>query len=240
MPAVTRSRGQTTLEEKGVSSSKPAPKRKAIASKEPTAKKQRTQPQKAVSEKPETSKDGNEDDGDDTLMINRAPVLELWASSVAHFLHPSLPWTTCLSIGSSVSTLAAISKGRAIGTMEVPDPGEQAEKRAKRAEQQSDLEEVHIMRSHLKLKGGNAVVGDKPKKGNEEALKKKFGDESYEKVKKVMSEALKSWNGKKEDLHERAFHMYEDFRPTVAAGQKGWGRKGTLRLKTIESAVEAG
>lgn len=179
-------------------------------------------------------------DSSDVIVINRAPVLELWASCVARTVYPSVSWETCLSAGGAISTITAISKGRSIGTMEKPDPGEEQEKREKRKEQadKEELEELEVMSFHLRLKDGQAMVGDKPKKAGEEALRKKYGGaEQYDKVKKAFEEALSSWKGREEELDKRAFHMYEDFRPSVQPGQAGWGRKGQLRLDTIREIV---
>lgn len=72
------------------------------------------------------------EEGDDVITINRAPVLELWASCVAQFLHPSISWDTCLSIGGAIATITAISKGRSIGKIDKPDPGDAQQKREER------------------------------------------------------------------------------------------------------------
>jgi hypothetical protein len=90
---------------------------------------------------------------------------------------------------------------------------------------------------HLKLTDGQALVGDKPKKANESALVKKFGEEAYERVKAAFTETLQLWTGQEEELNARAFHYYEDFRPTVPKGQKGWGRKGILNLQIVKDVV---
>ena len=37
-----------------------------------------------------------------------------------------------------------------------------------------------------------------------------------------------------EELDERAFSLYEKFRPKIASGQRGWGQKGTLDLGVIQ------
>ncbi|CAK1367815.1 hypothetical protein CB0940_11447 [Cercospora beticola] len=217
-------------------------KRKASTTKSTPAKKAKNAPTKQTKIEPES---GNldtkvEDDAEDeTVIINRAPVLELWGACITQTLHPSLAWSTCLSVGSAISTLAAISKGRSIGKIDKPDSTEQAAKQQKRKKEQVELEEVDVMSFHLKLKDGSAVVGDQPKKANEDTLKKKYGgDENYNKVRKAMLEALEGWKGKEEELSKRAFHMYEDFRPNIAPGQKGWGRKGELSLKSIRDTVE--
>ena len=74
----------------------------------------------------------------------------------------------------------------------------------------------------------------------EEALNKKFGEEQYEEAKKAFQEALEQWRGKEDELDRKAFHMYEDFRPSVPKGQKGWGKKGQLNLGSVKSAVAGG
>lgn len=181
-------------------------------------------------------------DAEDSIVMNRAPVLELWAACVTSFLYPEISWETSLSAGSAISTLCAISKGRAIGTIEKPDPAAAEKKREERQQRskRDELDELEVMGFHLKLKEGQALVGDKPKKANEAALVKKFGEEAYEKTKHAFEEALKSWSGQEEGLNAQAFHHYEDFRPTVPKGQKGWGRKGMLNLNAVRDAVSSG
>ncbi|KAF2209975.1 hypothetical protein CERZMDRAFT_100026 [Cercospora zeae-maydis SCOH1-5] len=216
-------------------------KRKTVTSKSTPSKRAKITPTKQVKIEPESGHLDTrvEHDVDDvTISINRAPVLELWGACITKTLHSSLAWSTCLSVGSAISTLAAISKGRSIGKIDKPDSTEQAAKQQKRKENQAELEEVDVMSFHLKLRDGSAMVGDQPKKENEEALKKKYGGEAeYNKVREAMLEALEEWKEKEEELSKRGFHMYEDFRPSVAAGQKGWGRKGELSLKRIRDAV---
>lgn len=178
---------------------------------------------------------------EDSILINRAPVLELWAASVASFLYSRISWETCLSAGSAISTLCAISKGRSIGTIEKPDPAAAEGKKKKRQHADSDsLEELEVMGFQLKLKDGQALVSDKPKKANEALLLKKFGDEAYEKVRSTFQDVLQAWKGQEDELDSRAFHCYEDFRPSVPKGQKGWGRKGVLSLQAVKDAVSSG
>ena len=87
-------------------------------------------------------------------------------------------------------------------------------------------------------KNGQAMVGGKPKKAGEEALMKKYGGSAqYERVKGTFQDALKGWKGEEEELDGRAFSYYEDFRPSIAPGQQGWGRKGHLNLETVKTVV---
>ena len=262
MAPTTRSQKQTTRSSSDSKTNKLPVKRKAPdASATASAKKSKPAANKADSEdKKKPSKDPTgselehepEDESmqnvteqkgatgaDENIIINRAPVLELWSACVTSFLHHRLSWDTCLSVGSAISGLAAISKGRSIGAIGQPDPIAQAEKRDKHASMEEDLDEVHVMTFSVKLRDGSALVGNKPKKGNEETIRKKYGG-SYDKVKKAMQDALMDWQGKQDELNSRAFHMYEEFRPSVAAGQKGWGRKGKLSLDTLKSSTATG
>ncbi len=77
-----------------------------------------------------------------------------------------------------------------------------------------------------------------PKKPNEEALRKKYGGaEQYDKARAAFQDALKTWKGREDELQKQAFGFYEDFRPSIPPGQKGWGRKGQLRLQTVRDVV---
>jgi hypothetical protein len=174
----------------------------------------------------------------DEIFINRAPVLQLWAATVTSFLYPKISWETSLSAGSAISTLCSISKGRAIGTIDKKDPST-AEKKKQRSKN-DQIDELEVMGFHLKLEGGHVLVGDKPKKADEQTLIRKFGEATYEQVKKTFQDSLQPWSGQEEKLNAQAFHHYEVFRPTVPKGQKGWGRKGNLNLQTVKDAVSPG
>lgn len=43
---------------------------------------------------------------------------------------------------------------------------------------------------------------------------------------------------KPEDIGKHCYHLYEQFRPTIASGQKGWGQKGQLDLVQIRQLAE--
>lgn len=219
---------------------KPAPKsntskkRKSTSSganevEKPTPKRSKTTPKSTASTHAATS--------DPKIIINRAPVLHLWSACVAHAVDPNLPWSTCLSAGSAVSTICAVAKGRSIGT--VPEKSE--EKTSQRKKKDQIGEDVQVMQFHLKLKDGLAVVGSegKGKPGGEEALRKKFGDKEYARTKEVFEEVLGNWEGEVEEVNKKAFGWYEAFRPDVSKGQKGWGRKGELDLEKVRRVVAA-
>jgi len=190
---------------------------------------------KISSSKSETKPPKDIDNNNDVIIINRAPVLHLWAASVTHLVHPELDWESSLSAGAAVSAICAVAKGRSIGTV----PEKDSEDKSRRKKEQ-DGEEIEVMHFRLRLKGRLCVVGseEKGKLGGEDALRKKFGEAEYEKVRGVFEEALESWKGEEEELNKRAFGMYEDFRPNVSKGQKGWGRKGELKIEKVRTVVK--
>jgi len=178
---------------------------------------------------------------DTSIIINRAPVLQLWAASVTHFLHRALPWSTCLSAGSAISTICAVAKGRSIGTInESKGNDEKKKKKLEAKEEQKDYDVLDVMHFKLKLKDGLALVGSegRGKPGSEGPLKSKFGENEYEAARKTFETALESWKGHEDELNQQAFGFYERFRPNTSSGQKGWGRKGELSLDKIIQVVK--
>lgn len=252
MPAITRSHGkQTKLDGTGAGSidamhrdhNKAPPKTGKRSNKRPADTDGGGEPtSKSAKKSKSASAGGPLDEDDNAITINRAPVLELWAASVAHILYPRASWETCLSAGGAIATITAISKGRSIGTIAKPEPGEAERKRRQRNDEGDEgLEELEVMSFNLRLDGsGHALVGDKPKRPNEGALRHKYGDDAYERAKTTFADALEAWKDRPDQLNDRAFRMYEDFRPTVPPGQKGWGRKGQLDLLTVKSVVGEG
>ncbi|KAI7504481.1 hypothetical protein KC367_g985 [Hortaea werneckii] len=253
MPAITRSATkQPKLEEiKGTETSDKGPnhtrKRKSLDFSTSTSKKrkgendhsQQEADNSASSDKSSTWHNNDDNEGQIAIIVNRAPVLELWASCLTRFIYPSVSWKTCLSVGGAISTITAVAKGRSIGTVEKPDPGKAEERRRERQQkaENEQLEDIEVMGFHLRLKDGQALVGDGPKPSNEGALSKKFGQDQYEMAKRAFQDALDSWKGRESELNREAFKMYEEFRPTVPPGQKGWGRKGQLNLESVKSAI---
>lgn len=68
-------------------------------------------------------------------------------------------------------------------------------------------------------------------------LQSKFGDDR-DRGRKAMQKLAKAFKPK--ELAEVAFHLYEQFRPAIREGVKGWGAKGDLDLGLIESLAERG
>jgi len=166
-----------------------------------------------------------------TISINRAPVLTLWAAVVAERL--GFDREEALTLGRAVAGLNAYSKGVSLGLF-TPAPKEVREKKKKLRPKETitvDLLQRAVPAVHTK-DGLRALTKNKPDKPEsvERYLESKFGD-ALKDVRAVMQQLAKSRTPKK--LSGEAYQLYEQFRPSVPAGTRGWGGKGTLDLKTI-------
>ena len=82
--------------------------------------------------------------------------------------------------------------------------------------------------------GIRAVIKNKPieSKSVEQYLESKFG-ESLGTARSAMRDLAKAF--RPEQLSKNAFSLYEEFRPAIPEGVKGWGAKGNLDIDRIQS-----
>ena len=161
----------------------------------------------------------------DSILVNRAAVLTLWAAVVAERL--GYDRDTALTLGRAVAGLNAQSKGRRLGIYAEPAPEIAAHKAPARAAPKI----VYLLGRGVTVtrtrEGMRAVV--KGRVENPESvkryLKEKFG-ESLPPVQSAMRALAKAHPP--ERLVEIAFNLYEEFRPAIPSGTKGWGAKGKL------------
>ncbi len=174
----------------------------------------------------------------ETVTVNRAPVLTLWAAIVAERL--GFEHEEALTLGKSVAGLTAQSKGQRLGIF-TPSPAEVRRKRAEKAREAGVFSVALLGRAVpvLQTDEGLRAVGKDQKpvtpESVEKYLKSKFG-EALPQVRAAMVKLAKARSP--ERLAEEAFRLYEQFRPEVPAGESGWGAKGTLSLKKIEALAE--
>jgi hypothetical protein len=168
----------------------------------------------------------------DTLMINRAPVLTLWAAVVAERL--GFDTSEALTLGRALAGLNAQSKGRRLGIFEPH------EEKAKKARQKDHGERflVEICGRPVPAintpAGIRAVAGGRPIDPESVAdyLEGKFG-EHLAPVRKAMKKLARGYTPA--GLAAAAYSLYERFRPIIPAGKQGWGAKGSLDMKRISS-----
>jgi len=169
---------------------------------------------------------------DDSIQINRAPVLTLWAATVAERL--GFAHDEALSLGKAVAGLNAQSKGRHLGIYK-PVPQELKKARARKRGEEFFIEICGRAVPAINTPDGvRAVNKDRPvdPKPVERYLGSKFGD-SLAPAHAAMRELAKSFPP--EQLSQIAFTLYEQFRPAIPAGVTGWGAKGNLDLARIRS-----
>ena len=166
------------------------------------------------------------------ILINRAPVLTLWATTVAERL--GFDQDEALSLGKAVAGLTAQSKGRRLG---IYKPVPQGIKKA-RARKRGEEFLIEICGRQVPAinttDGVRAVIKDKPieAKSVERYLQSKFG-ESLGTARKAMRDLAKAFQP--EQLLENGFRLYEKFRPAIPEGVTGWGAKGKLEIDRIRS-----
>jgi hypothetical protein len=164
------------------------------------------------------------------ILINRAPVLTLWAAVVAERL--GFKHDEALSLGKALAGLNAQSKGRRLGIFK-PTP-----KELRKVHEQERGEEfwVDLLGRALAAvntdQGVRAVIKSKPiePEGVENYLESKFGDALPE-VRAAMKELANA--SEPDELAQRGFSLYEQFRPVIPEGVRGWGAKAELDLGLI-------
>ena len=171
-----------------------------------------------------------------TVTINRAPVLTLWAAVVAERL--GFNHDEALTLGKAVAGLNAYAKGVRLGIYE-PTPKDVAEQRKK----MKHGEELHVDLLHRAVpvtrtpEGLRALAKDKPvsPESVERYLEGKFGS-SLEAVTRSMAKLARSL--RPQELAVKAYKLYEEFRPAIPEGTRGWGASGVLDLDAIEALAK--
>lgn len=167
-----------------------------------------------------------------TVTINRAPVLTLWAGVVAERL--GFDRNEALTLGKAVAGLNAQAKGRRLGIFK---PGKEKGKkgRGRKRGEEFWIDICGRPVPAVETKDGvRAVVKDKviDPASVADYLDGKFRDD-LDDVRDAMWALAKSM--KPEDLADRAYGLYEKFRPKIPQGKRGWGAKGDLDLEFIRA-----
>lgn len=165
------------------------------------------------------------------LKINRAPVLTLWAAVVAERL--GFRRAEALTLGRAVAGLNAYSKGRSLGLFQPS--------RKKVSEQRRKLDKGHTVKVDLL---GRAVPARREDDGLRALSKgRPISPESVERYldgkfedaladsRKAMRELAGAYSPA--ELRDVAYDLYEQFRPDIPSGKKGWGAEGRLSLDAI-------
>lgn len=171
----------------------------------------------------------------DSVKINRAPVMTLWAAVVAERL--GYDADTALTLGKAVSGLNAQSKGQRLGIYD-SDSGDEEDRQAERDRQPDEQYTVGLLGRAVPVvdtKDGVRAVKDGRADDPESVrryLKNKFG-EALPQVTEEMRALAEHFPV--EELKRRAYSLYAEFRPEVPEGTRGWGAKGILDLEKMRA-----
>lgn len=171
-----------------------------------------------------------------TIEINRAPVLTLWAAVVAERL--GFDADEALTLGKTLAGLNAQAKGAA---WESSGPaGRRSGRREKKPGEELRVDLLgRAVPATTTDAGIRAVNRDRivEPESVQRYLEGKFG-EDLSAAKAAMAELAAALDA--DDLADRAFSLYEQFRPQIPSGRRGWGAKGPLDLDQIRSLAPAG
>ena len=139
-----------------------------------------------------------------------------------------------ITLGRAVAGSSARVKARAIGLEEKREDGG-----VRDAAKPVPRQTVHLLGRDLPVVEQNgsayALDHDKPAapRPARAYVEKAFGEHlpAVRRAMEALADALPP-----EELNRIGFRLYEHFRPEVPAGAAGWGKKGVLDLKLIESA----
>jgi hypothetical protein len=168
-----------------------------------------------------------------TIKINRAPVLTLWAAIVAERL--GFDREEALTLGRAVAGYTAQAKGQTLG---IYHPKESEEQPSREAE--SALVFVNLMGRALPAlrTAGGVRAAEKDKPADPDSVRRylasKFGDHLVA-VERALRELAAAFTP--ETLDEKAYGLYERFRPQVPRGKPGWGVAGELDLDRVRALV---
>lgn len=170
-----------------------------------------------------------------TIKINRAPVLTLWGVIVAERL--GYQHDEALTLGKALAGLNAQSKGRSLGIFSPAEAELEAEISKKTKERELGktimVEVVGRMIPAIQTEHGlrAAVNGEEiDPKSVARYLEKKFGAELGE-VQAALETLAQAYTPP--ELKQRAYKLYEQFRPGIPEGVRGWGAAGELNLEHI-------
>jgi hypothetical protein len=172
-----------------------------------------------------------------SVIINRAPVLTLWAAVVAEML--GFDYDEALTLGRGVAGLNAYSKGLALGLFQ-PTPKAVREQRQKlRKDEVVTIDLLnHAVPAKYTDEGLRALSNDRPisPESVKRYLESKFGD-AFDEVYDTMKGLAKSLTPS--ELAQKAYPLYEKFRPEIPSGKRGWGASGKLDLDVLRGMARS-
>jgi hypothetical protein len=185
-----------------------------------------------ASAKTESKSDAGDSDTVRSVMINRAPVLTLWVAVVAQRMGYS--WNSGLTFGRLVAGWFAKAKGTSLGLMQSSEKTKE-----QREKEKGQYYEVNVFGRKLPVRDVSGepmgISKGKPIKPAtiQTYIENAFGEKLVY-VKEAMEMLAASYSDTNE-LNSAAYDLYTEFRPPVASGAGGWGKKAKLDLDAIRA-----
>ncbi len=178
----------------------------------------------------------------ESIKINRAPVLTLWAIIVSERL--GYHHDEALTLGKVLAGLNAQSKGQRLGIYSPAEKELETEKAKKPKEHKAGetlmVEVLGRMVPAVQTEQGLRATAKGEAvdpKSVERYLEKKFGAD-LARVHDALEALAHTYPP--QELKERGFALYEKFRPSVPEGVSGWGAAGELSLERIHGLAKKG
>lgn len=155
----------------------------------------------------------------------------MWGAVVAERL--GYDRESALTLGKAVATLNAQAKGQRLGIYGRPEVD--TAKSHKAAPVNADT--VHLLGREIPVRsvddGVRAVVNDRVE---DPAYTDRYLDEKFCGDRTAAEEAMRALaqSYTVEELAHVGFGLYEEFRPTIPDGVRGWGAKGELDLGLVQ------
>lgn len=169
-----------------------------------------------------------------SILINRSPVLTLWATIVAMKLHAQLTLPEALTFGSAVSALTAKAKGTSLGIYQAVDRAGNPHL------DQDDVQLLTILGVDVlakRVNGGDgllfAMVNGQTQNPTKiwSLLSNKFQDS----LGFVMNKMQIAASNARDDLESTAYRYYMHIRPDIPHGTKGWGAHGHFETEKLSN-----
>jgi hypothetical protein len=176
----------------------------------------------------------------ETILINRSPVLILWATTLARILYKNLDLSEALSLGSAVATQLAKAKGTSLGIYDKDGPKQYDETSPTLKADVITFEILGMNIDAVKTDSGiRAKANGQLQNPNKTwaLLNKRFQD-GLGFVMELMEEAAKS-AGSVEELRASAYRYYMHIRPDIPEGTKGWGAHGRLETYRLSNFYDS-
>jgi hypothetical protein len=180
------------------------------------------------------------------ILVNRSPVLTLWAAIVAMTIFPkmndngSLTLEEALSFGSALASITAKGKGEHLGIFTPSATVETSHHNKNTGDDDNDgsRRTFSLMGTTLQIvstsAGLRALGADSKEQEPEKTwklLKQRFGTALGHVAHEMRQAAKKAGDG----LEATAFDFYIHIRPNIPSGTKGWGAHGHLDINKIQN-----